>query len=107
MLTGDPADGANIGAGLAALLALPVTLGASIILLFSLHTGRPEARRPGRTADRVAAVLAVLSVSCLVVFLVLDPDATSQVPRTASLAVGVAAFLLSAATFAVTSRRRV
>lgn len=107
VLTGDPADGANIGAGLAALLALPVTLGASIILLFSLRTGRREARRPGRTADCVAAVLAVLSVSCLVVFLVLDPYATSQVPRTASLAVGVAAFLLSAVTFAVTSRRPV
>ncbi|SFF82232.1 hypothetical protein [Blastococcus tunisiensis] len=104
VLTGDPDDGADIGAGLVALLALPVSAGASITLLVSLRTGRPGG---SRTPDRVAAALAVLSIACLAAFLLLDPYATSDVLRQVSLGLGVAAFLASSAIIAVASRSRV
>ncbi len=107
VLTGDPADGANIGAGLAALLALPVSVGASITLLLSLRSRRPTAGgtlvAPHRASERAAAVLAVLSVACLVAFLVIDPYDSDVVLR-AMLAVGLGAFLLSSGTFALTAR---
>ena len=105
VLTGDPADGANIGAGLAALLALPLSVGASLTLLLSLRSGRPTAAPvQHRSAERGAAVLAVLSIVCLGAFLVLDPYADSDVARIVTLAVGAGAFLLSSATVALTAR---
>ena len=109
LLTSDPDDGANIGAGLAALLALVLSVGASLTLLSSLRSTRPgAARAAGRltATERGAGVLAVLSTACLVAFLVLDPYAESDVPRMTTLAVGVGTFLLSTAGFAVTARAR-
>ncbi len=108
LLTGDPDDGANIGAGLAALLALVLSVGASITLLLSLRAAHPR-RSPGRrlsVTERGAGVLAVVSMACLVAFLALDPYGESDVPRMTTLAVGVGAFLLSSAGFATTARRR-
>ena len=106
VLTADPADGANIGAGLAALLALPLSVGASITLLISLRSTPGAGGTRYRAAERVAAALAVVSVACLGAFLLLDPYTDSDALRTASLAVGVAAFLASAGTFAGTMRAR-
>ena len=109
LLTTDPFDGANIGAGLAALLALGLSVVASLLNLASLREagpgGAPAAGRLTAT-ERGAGVLAVLSTACLVAFLVLDPYAESDVPRMTTLAVGVGAFLLSTAGFAVTARVR-
>ena len=109
LLTGDPADGANIGAGLAALLALPLSVGASITLLLSLRSPSPDAggaATPRRASERVGAALAVVSVAGLLAFLVLDPYTDSDVLRTGSLAGGVGAFLLSSAAFALPPRSR-
>ncbi|WP_143030467.1 hypothetical protein [Blastococcus aurantiacus] len=109
LLTADPDDGANIGAGLAALLALGLSVVASLTNLASLR----DARAAGTTAaerltatERGAGVLAVLSSACLVAFLALDPYADSDVVRMTTLAVGVGAFLLSTAGFAMTARAR-
>ena len=107
LLTADPDDGANIGAGLAGLLALALSLVASLLLLASLR----EARAAGTTVaerltatERGAGVLAVLSSACLLAFLALDPYADSDVVRMTTLAVGVGAFLLSTVGFAMTAR---
>ncbi|SOD97276.1 hypothetical protein [Blastococcus haudaquaticus] len=107
VLTGDPADGADIGAGLAALLALSLSLGASLVLLLSLRSGRSSSSAPApprRASERAAAALAGVSMAGLLAFLLLDPYAESDVLRRAALAVGVGAFLLSSATFAFTTR---
>jgi hypothetical protein len=109
LLTAEADDGANIGAGLAALLALGLSVVASLTLLASLRVTRPVgAKAVGRltATERGAGVLAVLSTACLVAFLVLDPYAESDVPRMTTLAVGVGLFLLSTAGFAVTARAR-
>lgn len=107
LLTADPDDGANIGAGLAALLALPLSVVSSVVLLVSLRRRSPaEHEPPRRSAERVAAALAVVSVAAFGAFLVLDPDAASALPVT-TLAVGVATFLGSAATVAGATRPRV
>ena len=58
VLTADPADGANIGAGLAGLLAMVLSTAASITLLVAVAA--PASRRRG--IPWAAAGLAVLSV---------------------------------------------
>jgi hypothetical protein len=112
ILTADPDDGANIGAGLAALLAIPLSVASSVVLLVSLRTRSPGQDAPGavrsrRAPERLAAALSAVSVAALLTFLFLDPYSTSAVPRVTTLAVGVAAFLASAGTFAGATRRRV
>ncbi len=108
LLTADPDDGANIGAGLAALLALPLSVVSSVVLLASLLRRSPGEQVPWRrTAERVAAALAVVSVAAFGAFLVLDPYAASAAARVVTLAVGVTTFLGSATTFAWVTRRRV
>jgi hypothetical protein len=112
LLTADPDDGANIGAGLAALLAIPLSVVSSVVLLLSLRTRSPLPDAPGavhprRAPERVAAALAAVSVAAFLAFLLLDPYSASAVARVTSLSVGVAAFLASAGTFAGTMRARV
>jgi hypothetical protein len=96
-----PEDGVNIGAALLALLAVPVSMAASITLLISLR-----ADRHGRPRSLlVAAGLAGLSLVALPAFLLLDPYETSVVAQLGVLGIGVLAFLASSALFAVASRR--
>jgi hypothetical protein len=107
-LSTDPDDGADIGAGLLALVALPLSLGASLALVLSWLAARGDGAATTARASRReggAAALAVVSVLCLGSFLVLDPYAESDTPRTVVLAVGIVTFLLSSAAFATANRR--
>ena len=111
LLTADPDDGANIGAGLAALLAIPLSVVSSVVLLLSLRTRSPRPDAPGavhpRRAPEEVAALSAVSVAAFLAFLLLDPYSASAVARVTALSVGVAAFLASAGTFAGTMRARV
>jgi hypothetical protein len=108
VLTG-PDDGVNIGAALLALLALPLSVGASVTLIVS--TG--SARRSGLTeehplARRVAAGLGVASIACLCGSMVvgqLDSIGTA-VAAMILLTTGIAAFVASSALFALPRSRQ-
>jgi hypothetical protein len=93
--------GANIGAALMALLAVPVSMGASATLLASVRS--VPAERPGIV--RAAVALAVLSLILLPVFLFLDPYETSSAAQLATLLGGAFCFLGSSALFLAAGHR--
>jgi hypothetical protein len=99
-LSTGPEDGVNIGGALLALLAVPVSAGASITLLASLRGGSRSA--PGLL--RAGAGLAVVAVLALLAFLVIDPYGDSAKVQFTVLGVGVLAFFASSALFAAASR---
>ncbi|MGY1717799.1 hypothetical protein ACI8AG_01955 [Blastococcus sp. SYSU DS0552] len=98
--TGDPDDGANIGAGLAGLLALALSGIALVVLLASL---RAPGDGSGRRRDaRIGAPLAVVSLLLLAGFWF----GSGSVPSVASedvlrivLGAGIVTFLASVACF--------
>lgn len=106
-LTTGPDDGVNIGAAVLALLALPLSIGASVTLIVS----RGDAARRGVAEEhpllrRVAAGLAVSSIAFLggsMVFGQLDSLAAAAVVL---LTAGIAAFVASSACFALPRNRR-
>jgi hypothetical protein len=99
-----PEDGANIGAALLALFAVPLSVAASILLLMSRRGARPA--RPA--VDRAAAVLALASVVLLPASLVLGPrdDVVPQQLILGTLAAGILTFVFAAALFLYLSLRR-
>ena len=112
VLATGPGDGANIGAGLLALLALPLSVGASITLLLSMRAGRtgltagPDIA-PARTPlESVAAVLALISALTMTAFMLIPPADSSDTPRLVTLGAGIVALVASSTLFAVATRRR-
>jgi hypothetical protein len=104
-----PEDGVNIGAALLALLALPLSIGATITLIVS---GGDDARR-GMTdehpvARRVAAGLGMASMAFLCSSLVLGQIAFggAVVIAFVLLPTGLAAFVASSALFALSRSRQ-
>ncbi|MGY1725106.1 hypothetical protein [Blastococcus sp. SYSU DS0533] len=107
LLTGDPADGANIGAGLAALLALGLSVASLVVLLVSLRSADPAAGPRGRDA-LVGAPLAVVSLALFAVVwvtsaVVADDGAGGAV--LAALGAGIVTFLAASACFLPPRRR--
>ncbi|MGY2005315.1 hypothetical protein [Blastococcus sp. SYSU DS1024] len=101
LVTGDPADGANIGAGLAALLALGLSTASLVLLLVSLRSPLPAAGPRGRDA-RVGAPLAVVSLVLFVVFWATSGSVSDRVAGSvlpAVLGAGIATFLAAAVCF--------
>jgi hypothetical protein len=102
-------DGVNIGAALLALLALPLSVGASVTLIVS----RGDAAGRGRAeehplARRIAAGLAVASIALLCGSTVLGQLDSIGIAGVAVvlLAAGIAAFVASSALFALPRSRR-
>jgi hypothetical protein len=99
-----PDDGVNIGAALLALLALPLSVGASVTLLVSLRTTAQQGvSEQHPLARRIAAGLALVSIVCLQVSLALGGrDSVDGVALAVVLLVaGIATFVLSSALFAL------
>jgi hypothetical protein len=108
-LTTRPEDGVNIGAAMLALLALPLSVGATITLIVS---GRDDARR-GMTdehpmARRVTAGLGIASIAFLCSSIVLGQMAFggALVIAFVLLPSGIAAFVASSVLFALPASRR-
>jgi len=98
LMTG-PEDGVNIGAALLALLALPLSVGATITLIVS----RRDADRRGVSdshprARRIAVVLGIASVACLGGSMV-----TGQLESTGTAAVALVLLTAGIATFVASS----
>lgn len=101
LVTGDPADGANIGAGLAALFAFGLSTASLVLLLVSLRSPVPAAGPRGRDA-RVGAPLAAVSLVLFAVFWATSGSVSDRVAGSAVLAVlgaGIVTFLAAAACF--------
>jgi hypothetical protein len=105
-----PDDGVNIGAALLAFIAVPLSIAASVTLIVSrgvaARQGAPEEHPVVR---RIAAGLAVVSAACLGLSLVLGPATDSirfAVVTVALLVVGILAFVVSSAFFALPRNRR-
>ena len=104
ILSTSPGDGADNGAGLLGLLALGLSVLASIVLLVSRREG--HVARP--TADRAATVLALAAVVLLPATLVIGP-LESDVPLQLTYGVllaGITSFVLAAALYLYASLRR-
>ncbi|MCF6745899.1 hypothetical protein E9529_16765 [Blastococcus sp. KM273128] len=101
LVTGDPADGATIGAGLAALLAFGLSVAALVVLLASLRSAGPAVRPRGRDA-RVGAPLAVVSLVLFAVVWVAGAglaDEGAGAAVLAALGAGIVTFLAATACF--------
>jgi hypothetical protein len=95
-----PEDGVNIGGAFLALLAVPVSVGASVTLLASL---RGESSGASGTL-RAGAGFAVVAVLAMLAFLVIDPYGESATVQFPVLGVGILAFFASSGLFAAASR---
>ncbi|MGY2066268.1 hypothetical protein [Blastococcus sp. SYSU DS0619] len=107
LATGDPEDGANIGAGLAGLLGLALSGIALVVLLVSLRAPGDAAGR--RRDARIGAPLAVVSLLLLGAFWVGSGPASTAASGTAlrvALAAGIATFVASAVCFVPPRRSR-
>jgi hypothetical protein len=109
LLTTSPEDGVNIGGALLALLALPLSVGATVTLLVSrgeaARHGMPE---PHPSAHRIAAGLGIASIAGLCGSTVLGQLGSFALGVAAMvlLATGIAAFVASSALFALPRSRR-
>jgi len=86
-----PSDGVNIGAALLGLLAMVVSVAASVVLICSLGRARAPVGAPGRaqldTAAKVGGVLGILSILAWVaVFAVLPLPINPEPLEVAGLA---------------------
>ncbi|WP_104525124.1 hypothetical protein [Blastococcus atacamensis] len=102
----DPDDGANIGAGLAAILAVLLSVASLTVLLFSLRSPGSDPAPKGRDA-RVGAPVAVVSLVLFVGAWVFSSSADTDATGTVLLAVVAAAVLtfVAAAVLFVPPRR--
>ncbi|WP_346623519.1 hypothetical protein [Blastococcus montanus] len=104
----DPADGANIGAGLGGLLAFVLSVAALIVLLVSLRSqGDASGRRPREA--RIGAPLAMVSLVLLGAFWVRSASVSSVTSGTAvlvALGAGIVTFVASAVCFMPQRRPR-
>ena len=109
-LTTAPEEGVNIGAALLGLLAVPLSIAASVTLLASMGSAaRRGILETHPLARRIAAVLAVASAACLAGSLVLGPMVdTDRLAVTAGLVLGagIATFVASSALFALPRHRK-
>jgi hypothetical protein len=109
LLTTSPEDGVSIGGALLALLALPLSVGATVTLLVSrgeaARRGLPE---PHPGARRIAAGLGIASIAGLCGATVLGQLGSFALGVTAMvlLAAGIAAFVASSALFALPRTRK-
>jgi hypothetical protein len=106
LMTG-PEDGVSIGGALLALLALPLSVGATITLIVS---GRDARGLPDQHAlrRRLAAGLGIASITCLCSSVVLGQVASSGAVVVAFVLLpsGIAAFVVSSALFALPRNRQ-
>jgi hypothetical protein len=101
-------EGVNIGAAFLAMLAVPLWLAASVVLLVSRHLAAREGTLQKTATGRVAAVLALVSAVLLPLSMVLGPmDHVVPVQLLlGSLLGGIAAFIASAVLFLTPDGRR-
>jgi peptidoglycan/LPS O-acetylase OafA/YrhL len=98
----DPDDGVNLGAALLSMLAFPLSMAGSVLLLLSLRAERRGDTGGRRLAvpRRVAAVLTVLAMALLAaVFVVTPADFLSADLMVALLLSGIGAFLAAFALY--------
>jgi hypothetical protein len=99
-----PDEGVNIGAAALALLAVPLSIAASVMRLAPQPHDVTASQPVNRTGGRVAAVLAVASIVCLALPIVAGPmvetEAMAAVARVVLLA-GIVSFVASSALFAL------
>ena len=101
-----PDDGVNVGAAMLALLAVPLSVGASVTLIVSMpEAGRTEEHPPAR---RIAATLAAASIALLCGSMVFGPldDIVPVVVAMVLLTTGIATFVASSALFAAPRSRQ-
>ena len=108
VFTTRPEDGVNIGAALLAMVAVPMSLAASVTLLIARSTAAREGTPDRSATGRAAAVLALLSLLLLPVPIVLGPMDHVVPPQLlfGSFFGGITTFVVSSVLFLTTTRRR-
>ena len=102
-------DGVPIGAGLLVIVAVPLSVAASVIMILSLRTAtlrRHQAAGPTKTPTRwIAAALAALSALLLPVLFVLgSTDSLGRDLSKGLLFLGVGAFVTATVLFAMPAK---
>jgi ABC-type Na+ efflux pump permease subunit len=98
-----PEDGVNLGAALLAMVAVPLSLASSVVLLVSLRGERRSGRGVARAVPRprvAAAVLSVVAMALLCIVFVIGPtDSLPADTMVALLLSGIGAFLTAFALY--------